>query len=142
MNPPEVNVLILSYNALPMDVVSSYRAKAYCDHFKSFAIKPTLMTYRWEMVDNQYVVHEPDDAVIVEETESCKVIRVPYPGPRRSGSSLRTIISYIKGDLDVELMDSYRIFRKFLWHHLEKQRYDFVIAIYNPHFHLKLAYEI
>lgn len=142
MNVGTVSVLILSYNALPMDVVSSYRAKAYCDHFTSFGVKPTLLTHRWEMVDNRFVVHRPDDEVLTEETESCKIIRLPYPGTRPSRSNLHTILSYMNGDIDVELISSYRIFRKFLWHHLEKHRYDFIIAIYNPHFHLKLAYEI
>lgn len=142
MNVSEVKVLILSYNALPMDVVSSYRAKAYCDHFISFGIQPTLVTHRWEMVDNKFVVHHDDEPAVIEETGSCKIIRLPYPGKRASASSLHTMISYINGDLDVELMDSYTVFRKFLWHHLAKERYDFIIAIYNPHFHLKLAYEI
>jgi glycosyltransferase involved in cell wall biosynthesis len=136
-----VKVLVISYNALPMDVVSSYRAKAYCDHLISFGIRPTLLTHRWEKVNNDFSIHQPDADVLVEENRSCRVIRLPYLGTDNSPTHLHTLWSYLCGNLDVALAGSYRIFKQFLWEHLQNNRYDLIIAIYNPHFHLKLAYE-
>jgi len=137
-----VEALIISYNALPLDVVSSYRSKAYCDHLMSFGIRPTLLTHRWEKkVNGHYRIHEGDDKIVFEENEACKVIRLPHPGMDYSQSKLHTLLSYLNSNLDVGLMQSYRLFRKYLRDHLKEKRYDVIIAVYNPHFHLKLAYE-
>lgn len=136
-----VEVLIFSYNALPMDVVSSYRVKAYCDHLVSFGIRPTLLTHRWEKVNDRFLIHRADDKVIVEENKECTIIRLPYPGKNYSQTSIYTLWSYLHSDLDVGLADSYKIFKDFLWSHLKEKKYKAIIAIYNPHYHLKLAYE-
>lgn len=136
-----VEVLILSYNALPLDVVSSYRTKAYCDHFADFGIRPTLLTHRWEYVNGSYVTHAADDAVITEEDNGVAIIRLPYPGVDASKSRMHTLVSYLDTNIDVGLMSSYRIFKHFLFNHLKTKKYDVIIGIYNPHFHLKLAYE-
>jgi glycosyltransferase involved in cell wall biosynthesis len=124
-----------------MDVVSSYRVKAYCDHFAAFNIKPTLLTHRWEKKGSQFLNHSNEDAVIVEEKNECRIIRLPYPGTHTSRSVLRTSMSYMTGNLDVYLMASYKVFKDYLFQHLQKNKYQLIIAIYNPHFHLKLAYE-
>lgn len=136
-----VEILIISYNALPLDVVSSYRAKAYCDHFISYGIRPTLLTHRWEYSNGSYLVHERNAEVIVEEGPTCTVIRLPNPGAGDSKSKLHTILSYCRGDFDVSLLSSYQVFKDFLWKHLKDRRYQLIMGIFNPHFHLKLAHE-
>lgn len=136
-----VEILIISYNALPMDVVASYRTKAYCDHFSKYGIRPTLLTHRWERIGDVYGTHKLDDKIVVEEAETHSVIRLPRPGNDESPSKFHTLWSYINSDLDVGLLASYRVFRDFLWNHLTRKKYDLIMAIYNPHFHLKLAYQ-
>lgn len=124
-----------------MDKVSSYRTKAYCDYFASFGIKPTLLTHRWENVNGEFIIQKASDPVFVEEGETCTTISLPNPGVNQSKSKLHTLISYLNANFEVGLVDSYRIFKKFLWGHLKEKQYDVIIGIYNPHFHLKLAYE-
>jgi glycosyltransferase involved in cell wall biosynthesis len=124
-----------------MDVVASYRAKAYCDHLSKYGIKPTLLTHRWEETGTEYRTHQANDKIVVEEAETCSIIRLPRPENDRSPSKLHTLWCYINSDLDVGLLGSYRVFREFLSMHLAQKKYDLIIAIYNPHFHLKLAYE-
>lgn len=136
-----VEVLLISYNALPMDVVSSYRTKAYCDHLLTFGIRPTLLTHRWEKESGQFIVHGPDERELVEENETCTIIRLPNPDSKPSPSRSQTIWSYLNGDLDTGLVNSYRVFRNFLSHHLLGRKYHLIIGIYNPHFHLKLAHD-
>src|SRR5687767_1969316 len=115
-----------------MDVVSSYRTKGYCDHLFSFGVRPTLLTHRWDKTDNGFQRHGRQDAVTIEETEHCTIIRLPYPGRRRSRSVLQTFWSYVTGNLDVEILESYKIFKRYLLDHLQHNSYDVLIAIYNP----------
>lgn len=56
-------LIILSYHALPMDVVSSYRAKAYCDHFVSYGVYPILVTHRWEQDESGKWKYHDDDKI-------------------------------------------------------------------------------
>lgn len=136
-----INVLIISYNALPLDVVSSYRAKAYCDHLSSHGIFPTLLTHRWELQNGKYNTHDHTSPPVVEQHSTHRILRLPYPGKLKSSSTLRTVISYLRGNIDIDLEISYKIFKTFLDQHFREERYDLIVSIFNPHFHLKLAYE-
>jgi glycosyltransferase involved in cell wall biosynthesis len=136
-------ILILSLNALPLDVISSYRAKAYCDHFFSFDIYPTLLTVRYEYEnDGSFAWHKNSDEIIREVYTSYSVIRLPRVKTKLSKSPLHTFVNFLKGNLDVELLPTYLLYRKFLFEHLKNNHYDLLLGIYSPHFHLKLAYEI
>lgn len=136
-----IKLLIISYNALPLDVVSSYRAKAYCDHLSSYGIFPTLLTHHWELNDGGYLTHDKNAGPVVEHYSTYSVIRLPYPGNVKSKSRVHTIISHLQGNIDVELQASYKIFDNFLKRHLKEEKYQLILSIFNPHFHLKLAYD-
>ena len=137
-----VKALIISYNALPLDVVSSYRAKAYCDHLSSHGILPTLLTHRWEEQNGKYLIHDRNSSPIVQQYPNHCVIRLPYPGNIKSKSLVHTMASYLQGNIEVDLEPSYRVFKTFLSQHLREEKYDLIVSIFNPHFHLKLAYEV
>lgn len=130
-----------------MDVVSSYRTKAYCDYLHKYGFFPTLITHRWEKNEmGNWKVHNKGDKVIIEENEGYSVIRLPRPDyfkPTNIASSkIFTAKSWVKGDLDIELRNSYFVFKAFLFDHLKSNTYDVILAIFSPHYHLKLAYEI
>jgi glycosyltransferase involved in cell wall biosynthesis len=137
------NILIISLNALPMDVISSYRAKAYCDHLFGYDIYPTLLTSRYEKKeDGSFAWQGESDEIFEEVYDTHRIIRLPRVKPEISKSPCHTLVNMAKGNFDVELMPTYRLYKKFLFRHLESQSYDFVLSIFSPHFHLKLAYEL
>jgi hypothetical protein len=136
-------ILILSINSLPLDVISSYRTKGYCDYFFEYGIYPTLLTTRYELEEDGSISwHEESDEVIKEVYKTHKIIRLPRVRSKLSKSSLHTFINFLGGNLDVELLSAYSLYKKFLFEHLEHNHYDLVLSIFSPHFHLKLAYEI
>ncbi len=140
-------ILIISYHALPMDVVSSYRTKAYCDYLHLSDMKPTLLTHRWEYdLEGNWKFHEPNEQIVEETYDTYQVIRLPRPKtfkPKNQYfSKISTVKSWFNGNLDIELINSYKIYKNFLFDHLQTHTYDLIISIFSPHFHLKLAYEV
>ena len=137
-------LVILSYQTLPMDVVASYRTKAYCDHLATFGIYPIIITHRWEMDERGKWKYHDDDDVVVEETARYKIIRLPRKMPQttfrwRAGT---TMAAFLRGDLEPELKASCQTFRTFLLSYLEEEKVDALLAIFNPHFPMKIAEEI
>lgn len=129
-----------------MDVVASYRIKAYCDFFYENGLFPTLVTHRWERDDNGWAFHNGEDEIKREQYHTCEVFRLPRPMLKGCNGpvvgKIRTIWHLMRGDLDAELTSSYRVFRTFLLQHLVTTRYDVVLGIFSPHFDLKLTYEV
>lgn len=138
------NVLIISYHALPLDVVASYRTKGYCDYLLEDGIFPTLITHRWKKdIDSNWLDHDKNDEVLYENNDNYNVIRLPRPEEKlEAKSSIQTLGYWLKGDFDLHLLNSYNVFKSFLFKHLKSQKYDVILAIFSPHYHLKLAYEI
>ena len=138
------NLLIISYHALPLDVVASYRTKGYCDYLSEYGIFPTLVTHRWEKdISKEWLDHNTNDQVLYEDHKTHKVIRLPRPHENlESKSSFNTLKCWMKGDFDLHLLNSYKVFKNFLFQHLQNNKYDVILAIYSPHSHLKLAYEL
>ncbi len=139
-------LLILSYHSLPMDVVASHRAASYCRYFSEYGILPTLLTYRWELnIESNWQFHSIDDSIIKEENQNYSTIRLPRLKAKKINgllSKFYTIFHYLVGNLDVENYYLYKQAKNYLYRHLETNHYDFVIAIYSPHFDLKLAFDI
>lgn len=139
-------VLIISYHALPMDVVASYRTKAYCDYFYENGLFPTLVTHRWEREGGSWAFHSKSDEIKYEKQDTYEIFRLARPMIRRSSGTalgkVRTAWHVLRGDLDAELTGSYKVFKTFLFQHLAANKYDVVLGIFSPHFSLKLAYEI
>jgi glycosyltransferase involved in cell wall biosynthesis len=141
---PYQRLLIISYHALPLDVVASYRTKGYCDYLFENEVFPTLVTHIWEKDENmQWRNHEKNDEVRYKSTETHNVIMLPRPTEKIGLQSVfKTIMHWAAGDLETHLKESKEIFKNFLFSHLKENQYDGVLAIFSPHFHLKLAFEI
>lgn len=144
-------VLIISYHSLPLDTIASYRANAYLDHFHKYNIFPTLVTHIWERsqrIEQEWKIHRCSDDVVYEKSDNYEVYKVPkrlykiYCWKKKLPSKLRTVIKWLQGDLDYNLEDSYFGLKQFLFSHLQIYNYDLVLAIFSPHNHLKLAFEI
>src|SRR5690606_11524792 len=137
-------LIILSYHALPMDVVSSYRAKAYCDHFVSYGVYPILVTHRWAQDESGKWKYHDDDNIVEEKTATCTIIRLPRKKTRKRFrmGKFSTILEFAVGDLEPELESSYHTFRTFLLDYLAKERVDALLVIYSPHFQMKIAAEM
>jgi glycosyltransferase involved in cell wall biosynthesis len=137
-------LLIISYHALPLEVVASYRTKGYCDYLSKYGVLPTLITHHWENQNvRNRIYHDVDDKVVYEKYDNYNIIRLPRPSENfNSSSSIKTLKHWLKGDFDIHLLNSYDVFKSFLFQHLQSQKYDGVLAIFSPHYHLKLAYEI
>jgi len=140
-------ILIISYHSLPLDVVSSYRIKGYCDHLYKSGIIPTIITNRWEFDKNGNIKdHNKKDEIIYEEYSKYNIIRLPkpkYPLIRmKILSKLNSLLLWAKGNIDVELINSYKVYKHFLIKHLQTHEYNFIVGVYSPHYNLKLAYEM
>ncbi len=131
-----------------MDVISSYRAKGYVDHFKKHGFDPTLVTHHW-----QNDLSKLD--ISFDKSESGTVIRIPLKKTKFSNfvakietikyiSRLSIFIRWIFGllDSDSRCWDSYWSMKQFTFKYLEMEKFDIVMGIFSPHYHLKLCYEI
>lgn len=144
--------LIISYHFPPLDVIASYRAKAYADHLVKHDIFPTIITHRWETDDFDEDgrinwKYHTDDSVIEEEEVGCKIYRLPRRKPNLKKqpsllSKVTTLLNFLSGNLEPYLEESRCVFEKFLFDHLKYTSYNFIIAIFSPHYHLKLAYDL
>ncbi len=140
-------VLIISHHSLPLDVVSSYRVKAYCDYFYKSELFPTLLTNRWEYNSkSKWINHGKNDRVIKESYPNYNVIRLPNPKIFRISnkflSKIFTFLFWMQGNVDVELRHSYKVYKRFLHQHLKDHKYDLMIGVFSPHYNLKITYEI
>jgi glycosyltransferase involved in cell wall biosynthesis len=128
---------------MPLDVVASYRAKAYCDYLYENEILPTLLTHRWERDDHEnWKTHQANDHIIYEKNKTHNIIRLPRPLEKGVTSSLNTLRHWLIGNFEIHLLNSSKIFKNFLVDHLKSNKYDCILAIFSPHCHLKLAYEV
>lgn len=123
---------------------------AFADYLSEFGLYPTILTHRWERdeVYGGWKVHEIEEGVVNEEYDSCHVIRLPRPAPFDPTSLplLRrkafTFLSFLKGQPNPSLKDSYSRFKSFLEEHLNEHRYDLLVGIFSPHFALKLTHDM
>lgn len=139
-----------------MEVIASYRAKAYIDFLPNHNYDITLLTHRWEEDNGSWRLHNTGEKELVEPIDqNARIVRIPRLKHRANHwrhwlykvSILRKI--YIAGclfvgDLDADpiLRDSYRSFKKFLFDSSKIAGYDLVISIFSPHYHHRLAYKI
>jgi glycosyltransferase involved in cell wall biosynthesis len=139
----KIRLLIISYHALPLDVVASYRTKAYCDYLFENGIYPTLITHNWKKDKNDFWErHEVNNETIIEDLQTHREIRLSLPFEAKTNSKLNTIQNWLKGNFETHLINSYNIYKAYIFKHLKESNYDAVLTIFSPHFHLKLAKEI
>ena len=117
-------ILIISYHSLPFDTVSSYRIKGYCDYLYKSGIIPTLITNRWEYdSDGNLKDHNKNDEIKYEKYSTHNIIRLPKPKYHiirwKFISKIYSFILWIRGNVDIELIESYKIYRNFLLDHLQ-----------------------
>ena len=155
-----LRVLILSYHSLPLDVIASYRAEGFFAHFKKYDIFPTLLSMRWERnKNNVWRLHVRKDSI--QHQSSPLGARILLPRYKRCKSfsigALRYALysvpairyfyiawAWLRGHLDTtpEAYDAYLSTKNFLFNYLKQNSYDVVLAIFSPHHHARLAYEI
>jgi len=138
------SLLIISYHAPPLNVSASERSNAFFSYLHEQGIKPTLVTHYWQ----QGTHHQ----VSTQELPHGTIIRVPMvygpKAPRYSaakptaGSKALTLWRMARGHFEQHVLDSYYSLQHFLQQHLQQQQYHGMLAIYSPHNHLRLAYEL
>lgn len=143
-------ILILSYHFPPMNVIASQRALGYANHFKKFGFEPTIVTYDWskKQTEQYCLPSEFEEKTILEDNESYKVYRLPILRHRRSRflgwleksrlNKVGILIAWLFGHLDTTalLLDYKLSERRFLKKHLSENKYDVMMGIFSPHFHL------
>ena len=134
-------ILILSYHALPMNVISAYRANAYLKHLSKYGYHPTLLTHNWD--------DHNSTKVSIEKMDFGTTIRVPIPVESLKTQNLPThkaaiLWRWSKGFLDQNAISlaSYRALKKYCFEILSIQDFDMVLGIFSPHHHLRLCYEL
>ena len=139
-----VKVLILSYHFPPLNVIASYRAKAYADYFSSFGIYPIVVTHNWGRSDVNIVE--------ITENDHVKVIKLPIsstqdrlrsivfklPFIRKSAISLSWLMGYL--DDAPGQRSSYLSYKRYLHNYLKNNHVDLILSIYSPHHHLRLTH--
>ncbi len=121
-----------------MNVIASKRAEAFMRHLPKFGIEPVMITNHFD----------PSKTMLeIDEFFGEKVIRLPYQPleyrKRNLLSKILVLINWSRGDFDSNGVSShYKEYYDFLLDHLKKEKYDAIISIYSPHYHLKLCYEL
>ena len=140
-----------------MDVIASWRAQGYFSHFKAAGFLPVLVTMRWE-VDQAggWKWHGPSARPCIEHLPGGECI-IRLPRHRSFASRLYNLLANVRvlrrlfivwawicAELDAtpEQWDCYRSYRKFLYKHLKTAHYAAVVAIFSPHHHLRLAFNL
>ena len=148
-----LKVLVLSYHFPPLNLVGSYRALGYANHFKEFGIHPTIVTHHWTKTRNDgWIINDDHHGGVIESTKDYDIIRLPCPG-QKGGllsfllripvlSKVGYLILWFLGYLDSGEINlaSYKSYKNFLTAHLKSHTYDYALAIYSPHHHLRLCH--
>jgi hypothetical protein len=144
-------ILILSYHFEPLNAIASQRSLGYANHFKKFGFEPTIVTLQWENPIKDQFCRPSDilEKIIFRETLSYKVYKLPV-GNFFKGKILNLIeksylrkigilVSWISGHLDTSsiLLNCSLTERTFLKHHLKENKYDIILGVFSPHYHLK-----
>ncbi len=144
-------ILILSYHFEPMNVIASQRTLGYANHFKKFGLEPTILTFQWDKIKDEPKCKSKDiyDRTKYEKLDNYSVIRLPLGTFKRSKilsfiekskiNKLGILFSWVFGHIDTtaELLDFSLTEKYFLKEHFKTNKYDVVLAVYSPHFHLK-----
>lgn len=144
-------VLIISYHFPPLNVVASKRSKAYADYLYKHDIRPIILTH-FRTTDEQ-IVHQsyfvknqknPNyDEVLVSSSNDRWGKYLSSFSKFPIFKRLIILIRWSMGLLDPEgELRSYSNFKTAAYTEIKKQNIDLVIGIFNPHFSLKLAYDI
>lgn len=126
-----------------MNVIASYRAKAYVDYLKLNGFEPTIVSHNWS--------GDLEQETTFNSFKTYNEIRIPLKrnvwskmflwAEKRGGVIFKIIIlfSWLLGFFDTNHLriESYNSYKKFLSKHLETNQYDVVLGIYSPFFHLR-----
>lgn len=134
-----------------MNVIASQRALGYANHLKKCGLEPTILTFDWSKSfhDRQCSKKEFGAKITNEKYENYNVISIPVLKNRVSSFFLKkegTVIYFfwilycwLKGELDVrpdKVMHG-KSEAYFLKVFPDLRKYDVVMGIYSPHFHLR-----
>ncbi|MFT4678829.1 MAG: glycosyltransferase involved in cell wall biosynthesis [Litorivivens sp.] len=138
---PVKKILILSYHYPPLNVIASARAQAYAENLHKQGWEPTVLTFDW----NENGEISNTKVPIIEEKQHHRVIRLGR-GEKQSvnAGKLQTWLHYRRGvfDLNEGLLACRQMAQSFLSKHLHQEKYEVVLGIYSPHFHLEQCHWI
>ncbi|MFW5879400.1 MAG: hypothetical protein ACOCUV_01115 [bacterium] len=154
-----LKLLIISLHFPPDNIIAARRSEAYARHFYKFGVYPTIVTDIVEKVYDEngkwvaYKNHGLDVKPIVEEYETYRVIRLPRFIRRLQRmqkfveqvsflSPFFTLTMNLLGHFDMHLIGHYKNYKRYLANLLKQEKFDCILAIDSPHYHVKLAYEL
>ncbi|MEP0984475.1 hypothetical protein [Ekhidna sp.] len=140
-------LLIISYHALPADIIASYRSNAYLRFLKNLNYEPTLLTH--------FLGMEERNEVCIEQNDYGKVIRIPirssrlgkitsYLETKKLLNKISIFVRWMMGFLDSnpDAINSYFSLKSHCISELDLKQYDLVLGIFSPHHHLRLCYNL
>lgn len=152
-------VLIIAYHFAPDNIVASKRSESYAKYFKENGLFPTVATIQFEKkyksngMDWELSFQKKGSKPILQENDNFNTLSIPriisirqkiykfllkLPGIKH----ISILIFWLLGNFDFELSSAYQNFKVEISRHLKENKYDLIIAIYSPHFPLRLAYEL
>lgn len=137
-------ILLLSYHFPPFNVIASQRPWAYFQYLPEYGHEVDVATMDWKALPegNGFEVFEGDDP-ITEQRNQGSVYRLRAKSEKgRSIGKREQIKRWRKGKLDAVSLDNVEeAYHRFLTNHLASHRYDLILGIFSPHFHLKHSAE-
>lgn len=134
-----MRLLLLSYHYPPLQVTASQRAAAWAKYLPQHGIDVTVVSFAWpgdEKSERNSKVFLLPHGRMPDHSKLPFVWRVPLV------SKLATFVVYQMERFDYHIQEQERTMWTFLKDHLTTNKYDLVMGIYSPHFHLKHAAEI
>ena len=122
-------------------MIASVRAKAFAENLYKQGWDPTVLTFDW----TEDGTISDEEFPIIQTKEHHRVIRLGRGENRTSQTSkFQTWLHYRRGvfDLNEGLLACRQMAQDFLSTHLKQEKYDLVLGIYSPHFHLEQCYWI
>ncbi len=126
-------------------MIASQRSLAFAEHFSAAGFDISVLTHQWIEKAGNWEIANGKEPMIVEEN-GYRVLRVALDTEtwvQESTSSIQTLQSYSKGifEVDETNLNAYSSLKSFLFPHLEKESYDFIMTSYSPHHNIRLCYE-
>lgn len=121
-----------------MDVIASYRAMAYLNHFNKFGLQPTLLTHHWgktarcKEITTEALSHGTVIRIPIQKYETnywlSRIEKIPFL------NKVSIMIRWLSGNLDPTASDwnSYKSLKLFCLEHLKRNRYDVLVGIFFP----------
>ncbi len=154
-----LKLLIISIHFPPDNIIAARRSEAYATHFSKFGIFPTIVTDIVEKAFDEkgnwvaYKNHAKNVKPIVENPKKYRFIRLPRFITKLQKiqlflekipflSPFFTFAMNLLGQFDMHLLGHYENYYSYLNNLLKKEKFECILAIDSPHYHIRLAHEL